>query len=153
MTTQSSTIYVYTPDANENVPHKSWKPTFVSCPNTLVQGHTYTVVGKQLNGLSQAVSYGDDAQQATNYPIFKLWNASGDVVYLRSSNFSTLAVATGSKRVTADIDVGARRTDGSVADGCHRQRHSFGPARCPGGGPGLLTEFPTQISKPQPSDP
>jgi hypothetical protein len=107
MTTQSSTIYVYTPDANENVPPKSWKPTFDSCPNTLVQGHTYTVVGKQLNGLSQAVSYGDDAQQATNYPIFKLSNSSGAVVYLRSSNFSTLAVATGSRRVTADIDVGA----------------------------------------------
>ena len=29
------------------------------------------------------------------------------MVYLRSLNFSTLAVATCSKRVTADIDVGA----------------------------------------------
>lgn len=112
MTTQSSTIYVYTPDADENIPDTSWKPTLVSCPSTLIQGRTYTVVGTQLNGLSQAVSYGDDAQQATNYPIFKLWNASGDVAYLRSSNFS-LAVATGSSRVTADIDVGTNVATGA----------------------------------------
>ena len=60
--------------------------------------------GTQLNGLSQAVSYGDDAQQATNYPIFRLSSGS-QVVYLRSSNFSTLGVATGSTPVTADIEV------------------------------------------------
>ena len=68
-------------------------------------GHTYTLAGTQFNGLSQAVSYGDDAQMATNYPIVRLSSADGDVRYLRSFNFSTMAVATGNEDVTTDIEV------------------------------------------------
>ena len=112
MTTQSGEMYLYTPDAAENDPDSSWRPTLTSFPETLVQGHTYTVTGTQLNGLSQAVSYGDDAQQATNYPIFRLTSGS-QVVYLRSSNFSTLGVATGSTPVTADIEVPSTVTPGT----------------------------------------
>ena len=56
----------------------------------LALGRGYTISGTQLNGLSQAVSYGDDAQTATNYPIVQLSNAEGDVKYLPTSNFSTM---------------------------------------------------------------
>jgi len=53
--------------------------------------------GKQINGLSQACSYGDDAQMATNYPIVRLRHtATGHTRYARTFDHSTMAVATGS---------------------------------------------------------
>jgi hypothetical protein len=113
MTTQGGDIYLYTPDPADNDPDPSWKPTLTSVPQNLVQGHTYTITGTQLNGMSQAVSYGDDAQQATNYPIFQLSNSSGQVVYLRSFSFSTMAVATGSTPVTADVEIPDTVTPGT----------------------------------------
>jgi hypothetical protein len=64
----------------------------------MVPGQSYRLSGTQINGLSQAVSYGDDAGMATNYPIVRLTSpVSGEVVYLRSHEFSTMGVATGSK--------------------------------------------------------
>ena len=36
-------MHLYTPDASENNPDASWRPTLTSFPQTLVQGHTYTV--------------------------------------------------------------------------------------------------------------
>jgi hypothetical protein len=105
LTTQGSTIYIYTPDSADNDPQDSWRPAITSAPGTLVTGHTYTLTGTQFNGLSQAVSYGDDAQMATNYPIVRLSDAAGQVRYLRSFNFSTMAVATGDESVTTEIEV------------------------------------------------
>ncbi len=62
-------IEVYTPDAGGDA---SWKPAITNFPDTLILGHSYTISGTQFNGLSQACSYGDDAQMATNYPIVQL---------------------------------------------------------------------------------
>ena len=113
LTTQSQEIYLFTPDAATNKPSASWKPTITSNPATLVPGHTYTIEGTQLNGLSQAVSYGDDAQMATNYPIAQLSNAAGEVVYLRTFNFSTLAVATEKQTVSVEVEVPGSLTAGA----------------------------------------
>ncbi len=99
----SSTVSVYTPDGS---PNAAWKPTITACPTDLITGHSYTITGTQLNGLSQAVSYGDDAQMATNYPIVRLTNTgSGNVIYLRTFNHSTMGVATGTTPVTTNIQV------------------------------------------------
>jgi hypothetical protein len=93
---QSNTLHLYTPDSTSGSPDPSWAPANISVPSTLVLDHSYTLSGTQLNGLSQAVSYGDDAGMATNYPIVRLTNPStGQVVYLRSYNFSSMGVATG----------------------------------------------------------
>jgi Kelch motif len=105
LTTQSQTIWLYTPDSASNNPSPSWKPAITNYPATLALGHGYTISGTQFNGLSQAVSYGDDAQTATNYPLVRLANARGEVKYLPTSNFSTMGVATGETTVSADIDV------------------------------------------------
>ena len=76
-------------------------------PATVMTGGTFTITGKQLNGLSQAVSYGDDGQMPTNYPLVQLTsNATNPptVRYLRTFNFSSMGVAvTGD--VSADVDV------------------------------------------------
>ena len=48
--------------------NSAWQPTITSVASTLTPGSTFTLSGTQLNGLSQASSYGDDFQNATNYP-------------------------------------------------------------------------------------
>jgi hypothetical protein len=81
-------------------PDPSWKPVITDCPSRLVTGRTYLISGQQLNGLSQACSFGDDAQMATNYPIVRLTDPANHVVYARTLGFSTLAVATGTSTVS-----------------------------------------------------
>jgi hypothetical protein len=101
--TRSNSLLIYTPDPASGSPDPSWKPANISVPTPMVQGHSYTLSGTQINGLSQAVSYGDDGGMATNYPIVRITNTtSGQVVYLRSHNFSTMGVATGTT-VPADL--------------------------------------------------
>jgi hypothetical protein len=59
-------------------------------------GGTYTLQGQQINGLSQAVGYGDDAASATNYPLVRIRNtATGHVFYCHTFDHSTMGVATG----------------------------------------------------------
>jgi hypothetical protein len=87
-------------------PDPSWRPTISSVPSVAVRGSTYVVHGTQLNGLSQAEQFGDDVQQATNYPLVRLTNqATGHVFYARTHDFSTMGVATGKQDVSASFDV------------------------------------------------
>jgi hypothetical protein len=95
LSAQSNTLFLYTPDPATSTPNPAWAPANISVPPTMVLSHSYTLSGTQLNGLSQAVCYGDDAGMATNYPIVQLTDTAGQVVYLRSYNFSTMGVATG----------------------------------------------------------
>ena len=71
----------------------------------LIRGHTYVMIGTKLNGLSQATAYGDDLQNATNYPIVRLTNvATGHVFYCRTHGHSTMAVGyTGPVKTNVDI--------------------------------------------------
>ncbi|HKI90918.1 MAG TPA: hypothetical protein VJ986_01340, partial [Gaiellaceae bacterium] len=68
--------------------------------------------GRQLNGLSQASMYGDDATVATNYPIVRLRTASGRVVFCRTSGHSTMAIATGSLPASTTVAVPAEIENG-----------------------------------------
>jgi hypothetical protein len=95
-------IAVYTPSGQ---PHPAWRPVITSCPTALQHGHTYTLQGRQLNGLSQACSYGDDAQMATNYPMARIQYPNGRVVYCRTAHHSTMAVATGAAVVSTQFTV------------------------------------------------
>jgi Galactose oxidase, central domain len=89
----STNIQVYTP---AGTPDPMWKPNITSVSTSLVRSATYTLYGRQINGLSQAVAYGDDATMATNYPIVRLRNsATGHIFYCRTFNHSTLNVNTG----------------------------------------------------------
>ena len=94
-------IEIYTPDAGGD---PSWKPVVTNFPDTLIVGKAHTISGTQFNGLSQACSYGDDAQMATNYPIVQLKSGS-KIYFLRSSNHSTMGVATGNATVSTNIFV------------------------------------------------
>jgi hypothetical protein len=106
---QTNTLFLYTPDPAAGQPHKSWRPAHISVPSPMKPGHSYTLSGTELNGLSQAVSYGDDGGMATNYPIVRLTNPAGKVFYLRSHHFSSMGIATGHhdhKHCTIDIPSG-----------------------------------------------
>lgn len=99
---QGPEIYVYTPDGN---PQPEWKPTIIDCPRRISPGTKITLSGRQLNGRSQAVAYGDDYAAATNYPIVRLEFPNGTVRYCRTFNHSTMGVATGASIVSTEIEV------------------------------------------------
>ncbi|MDT5357016.1 MAG: hypothetical protein QOJ56_5548 [Mycobacterium sp.] len=96
-------MHAYRPDPGGQA---SWKPVITACATDLHPGISYVLSGHQLNGLSQAVSYGDDAQQATNYPLVRLRNnATGAITYCRTFHHSTMAVATGNATVSTTFTV------------------------------------------------
>jgi Kelch motif len=89
----TNTIEIYTPSGG---PQPAWRPHITDVPRHLRPGETYRLHGRQLNGLSQAVAYGDDAQMATNYPLVRLLGPPGvGIVFCRTFDHSTMAVATG----------------------------------------------------------
>lgn len=93
-TVGSNNVQVYTPDGTYD---EDWQPEITSSPQFVSPHFTYILRGMQLNGLSQAVSYGDDATMATNYPIVKIRSKSTNhVFYCKTMNHSTMGVATGS---------------------------------------------------------
>jgi hypothetical protein len=99
----STDVEVYTP---LGAPDPSSAPTITSVATTLVRGTTYRLQGTQLNGLSQAVAYGDDYQAATNYPLVRITNvATGHVFYARTHDHSSMGVATGTEVVSTLFDV------------------------------------------------
>jgi hypothetical protein len=103
LSTCTNNIQVYGPDG---VADASSKPTIANCPTQLAPGGKYSLCGTQLNGRSQAVCYGDDAQMATNYPLVRIRNlASNHLIYCPTHNHSTMAVATGSTIQSTKFDV------------------------------------------------
>jgi hypothetical protein len=99
----SSEVDVYTPSGS---PDDAWRPTIQGVVKTPgANGTTLVVSGTQFNGLSQAVSYGDDAQMATNYPIARIALPNGQVRYLRTFGHSTMRVVTGGNVVSTNVFV------------------------------------------------
>ena len=84
----------------------AWRPRITSVSTWLRAGGSYSLHGQQLNGLSQAVGYGDDAASATNYPLVKIRNRStGNVFFCRTHDHSTMAVATGNSIQSTNFTV------------------------------------------------
>ena len=101
----SNNVEVFTSAGTYN---PAWAPTISSAAGSVTRGKSYTVSGTQFNGFSQGASYGDDFQDATNYPLVRIVNqATGHVFYCRTHGHSTMAVATGSKKVSTHFDVPA----------------------------------------------
>jgi hypothetical protein len=71
----------------------------------MTPGTHYKVSGRRFNGVSQAVSYGDDCASATNYPLARLHYPNGSVLYCRTYDYSTMAVATGHHVVHSTVEV------------------------------------------------
>jgi len=92
----------------------SWAPTISTSPSTVARGSTYPISGTQFNGLSQAASFGDELETATNYPLVRITNNSTHhVFYARTHDHSTMGVATGSATVSTNFDVPATMETGA----------------------------------------
>ena len=116
LTDFSNDVELYTPTIRTPVANAVPTITSVSA-TTLTRGSTFSLTGQRLNGLSEAVAYGDDAQPATNFPIVRITTTSTNpahVFYARTFAHSTRAIGpsvTGSTSFTvpAGTAVGAAR--------------------------------------------
>jgi len=93
---------------------QSWAPVITKFPKSVARGSTYKISGQQFNGLSQAASFGDEDQTATNYPLVRITNkASHHVFYAKTHDHSTMGVATGKATVFTNFDVSAETETGA----------------------------------------
>jgi len=90
-------VEIYTPDAvdSEDGDHDSeWEPVITWAPRRLEAGESYRLEGIRLNGMSQGSAFGDEVQDATNYPLVRLTNlGTKHVFYARTHDHSSMAVA------------------------------------------------------------
>jgi hypothetical protein len=95
----SNQMEVYTAGGT---PNPSWKPSISHLSSTtLAPGGTYFLSGSQLAGLDQGAAYGDDVQDNTNFPLVRITNsATGVVTYARTSNWTSVSVAPGTRSST-----------------------------------------------------
>jgi hypothetical protein len=95
----SSQMEVYTAGGT---PKPSWAPSITSLSSrALAPGRTYRLSGRQLAGLDQGATYGDDVQDNTNFPLVRITNdATGVVTYARTSDWTSVSVAPGTRSST-----------------------------------------------------
>ena len=93
-------FYVYQPDG---VPLAAGQPTIMSI-STNADGSLH-LTGALFNGLSQGASYGDDEQMDTDFPLVRFTDASGNVRYGRTYNWSSAGVLKTNLIVSTDCTV------------------------------------------------
>jgi hypothetical protein len=104
-TDYTADVEVLTPAGTYN---PAWQPTITSSPFFLTAGQAYPISGTQFNGLSQGAAYGDDFQDATNYPLVRIVNnGTSHVFYARTHGHSTMGLQTGAATVSTNFDVPA----------------------------------------------
>ena len=92
----------------------AWAPAIAAFPLAVTRGSTYGLSGAQFNGLSQAAATGDELNSSTNFPLVRITNTgSGHVLYARTHDHSTMAVATGAAVVSTKFDVPAGTETGA----------------------------------------
>ncbi len=93
-------LYIYAPDSP---PLSAGKPAIMSTSWNL-DGSLH-LSGTLFNGISQGASFGDDAQQDSNYPLVRFTDGSGNVTYGTTFNWSDTGVQTGGKVVTTEANL------------------------------------------------
>ncbi|MGA7462003.1 MAG: hypothetical protein WBW69_17365 [Candidatus Korobacteraceae bacterium] len=73
--------------------YTGWAPTLLLPNITMTHGKTVLLNGTNFNGASQNNAYGDDFQDASNYPIVRFTNVStGHVFFGKTHDHNTMAV-------------------------------------------------------------
>jgi hypothetical protein len=99
--TETPQLYVYAPA--KATPLAAGKPTVVDVRWN--SNGTLHLSGTLFNGISQGTSFGDDAQEDSNYPLVRYTDSTGNIYYGRTFNWSSTSVMTGSKIVTTEVMV------------------------------------------------
>jgi len=126
-TDYTNDVEIFTPTPG----NYNWAPSAFLASLAISRGSSFILGGYKLNGLSQATSYGDDLQNATNYPIVRITNfATGHVFYCRTHDHSTMAVGYAGPAKTR-VDIPANMETGQsylevVANGIPSQRYTIG---------------------------
>ncbi len=91
-------VWIYTSDGTAS-------PAYQPVVNSVTYNGdgVFTLTGKQLTGQSAGAAYGDDAEMDENYPIVRLSSPNGQTYYCRTTNWSTVQVATGSTPETVNF--------------------------------------------------
>jgi hypothetical protein len=98
----SSTVEVYTAAGTACA---ECVPTIVSVAATLTHGSKDNkMTGTLFNGISQGAAYGDDNQSNTNFPIVRITDSAGAVVYCKTHGWGG-GVATGTKVLSTEFDI------------------------------------------------
>jgi hypothetical protein len=101
--TGRSSLWDYSPTG---APQASWQPTITNVVKTGTS--TYLLTGTLLTGISEGANFGNDAGQATNYPIVRLTNSAGVVKYARTTNWTPgISLAGDSTPMTVQFTVPA----------------------------------------------
>jgi hypothetical protein len=96
-------VEIYEP--SDTTHNSSWEPVINSAPSIVSRSQSYTITGVRFNGMSQASMYGDEGQDATNYPLVRIRNlATNHVFYCRTHDHSSMAVAS-NEVVSTHFDV------------------------------------------------
>jgi hypothetical protein len=93
-------LYVYQPSG---APLSAGKPAIASV--TWNPDGTLHITGTLFNGISEGAAYGDDAQMNSNFPLVRLTDGSGDVLYARTFNWSSTGVQTGTRPVSTECSL------------------------------------------------
>jgi len=108
----SGTVEIYTASGS---PCAGCAPTIKSVAATLTHGtKNNKISGTQFNGLDQGSYYGDDNQASTNFPLVRITDSAGKVVYCRTHNWLG-GVAQGTLVTTAAFDIPASIHTGAAS--------------------------------------
>ena len=126
-------LFVYKPDGS---PLAAGKPVIQSIERN--PDGSLHLSGTLFNGISAGATYGEDAAMDSNYPLIRYTDASGNVIYGITHNWSSSGVQTGSKVVTTEATVPTSVANGSqpytmqvVANGIASDPISFYPLDYP----------------------
>jgi hypothetical protein len=111
-TTGGQRLAVYTPAGS---PSPSWQG---AVDNIRGFGNTLLLSGRQLNGISQGASFGDDAEMDTNYPLVQ-YHVPGSpyVSYARTAHWSSTGVGNGPENVEFTVPTRGIYELNAVANG------------------------------------
>jgi len=121
----SNDVELYTSTGS---PYPGIAPSALLASVALPRGTTFTLFGNRFNGVSQGGAYGDDFQDATNYPLVRITNkGTGQVTYCRTHDHNTMAVGYPGPAYT-HVDVPASTPTGAstlevVANGIASQKY------------------------------
>ena len=121
----SSDVELYTSNGS---PYPGIAPSALLFNAVLTRGSSLVLSGNKFNGASQANAYGDDFQDATNYPLVRITNKNtGHVFYSRTHGHSTMAVGYNGPTYThvdipTDMESGASYLE-VVANGIASQKY------------------------------